>query len=159
MASQEHNDAVMVVGLIRKRIQNSEGPIHGYSVVAEMIGRKNASRDGRYMGQVTSRIDAASFIAGLPMMALHFVRKPTGKINEKSFDEQWDRVAPEGCKKEDLILTSTLRQWCEDDCDTIIRALHSLPNEKASTIWKNHLARGSEFIQYNLHRKLRAKSQ
>ncbi len=47
------------------------------------------------MGKVTSRIDLAAFYAGLPMLAVHWVRNPDGKVNPASFPGTWAQYKEE----------------------------------------------------------------
>lgn len=151
--SQEHIHARQLLKVIRDRIANDEGPIHGYAVAGVLIGL-NEHDYARHMGQVTSRIDAASFIAGWPMLAVHMVRKPDGEVNPASFSKEWSAWNAE-CKQ-----ITTTHKWTVEQVDEVIGKLDALPDRCAKNIWDGYLERDvhkSGFIAYNMHRKLKNK--
>ena len=80
---QEPKRAIELLAALRKHILSGGGLILGYAVAAEMIGLKG-SDNGRHLGQVVSRIDLASFLAGLPSLSLHWIRETDGKINREA---------------------------------------------------------------------------
>ena len=147
----EHTHARHLLIVIRDRVANATPPILGYSTAAELIGL-DGEKYARHMGQVTSRIDAASFIAGWPMLALHMVRKPDGEINPASFTKDW-----QSCNEE-IKQVATKHIWAVEQVDDVIRALDGLPKAAAVNIWASYIRReGGQrgFIRYNLHRKVR----
>ena len=127
-------------------------PIVGYVKAATMIGWKGHDI-GRAVGQVLSRLDAACFYAGLPMLALHFVRPTDGDINDKAFDDHFRQYRTE------IYESTQNHNWTDEDFQRIQSALDALPKESAGSIWKNIVDRdmqsGGKFIRYNLHRRIR----
>ena len=149
----QHTQARELLKVIRDRIEHAEPPILGYAAAATMIG-KNGADYGRAMGQVCSRIDAASFVAGWPMLALGMVRTPDGAINPESFtDEEWGQWNHESKS------VAESHQWTVQQVDSVIAALDGLPSDGAAALWHGYIKKEAEkpgFIRYNLHRKLRA---
>jgi hypothetical protein len=146
----QHAHARHLLQVIRKIVQDEGPPILGYVLAAEMIGL-NGENYGRHMGQVCSRVDAASFIAGYPMLALQMVRTADGAINPNSFGESWGRWAAE------IHAKAASHKWDVPQVDEVIRALDGLPKNGAAAIWADFLkSEGHKpgFIQYNLHRKI-----
>jgi len=91
MAGQ-HTHARNLMKVIRDRIENGESPIHGYNNAASMV-LPNGQDYAKTYGQACSLIDAASFVAGWPMLAMQMIRKPDGAINPESFtsdSEPWN---------------------------------------------------------------------
>ncbi|MGJ7504373.1 hypothetical protein ACSFBF_28730 [Variovorax sp. ZT5P49] len=147
----QHLHAGRLLKLIRDRVEAKEPPILGYAVAANLLGLKGDSY-ARAMGQVCSRIDAASFVAGWPMLALRMVRKPDGSLNAASFeDAAW---AP---WEQEFRKLAQSHEWAPAQVDDVIRALDGLPEVGALGIWNGYLKRETQtpgFIRYNLHRKL-----
>ena len=84
-ANVQHADAVTLVEHLEKHILDDASYYMTYSDAATVLGR-DAARDGRHIGQVTSRIDAACFYAKTPFLAMHRVRETHGgQINPRSF--------------------------------------------------------------------------
>jgi hypothetical protein len=106
------------------------------------------------MGQVCSLCDAAAFVAGWPMLTLHFVRKPDGSINEASFSDWWAPWKP------DIVDKATTHQWKPEHIEDLVRAISGglVPNSAAVSVWDAFRARGERFVEFNLHRKLRVSS-
>ena len=80
----EAKRATELLTSLRKHILGGGSLICGYSQAGAMIGLTD--NHSRITGQICSRIDLASFNAGLPMLALHWVRKPDGEINPAAFN-------------------------------------------------------------------------
>jgi len=137
---------------IRRRIKNGDvAPYRGYTTAAFDAGYTVNSEDaGRAMGQVTSRIDLAAFYAGLPMLALHWVRMPDGGINPGSFINSFPQHL------DGIVQVATQHQWTVEDVDAVRRKLLSLDqDEGARSLWKYVQRREAEkpgFFKYNLHR-------
>jgi hypothetical protein len=148
----EHIHARQLLKVIRDRIKAGEAPILGYSTAAELIGL-DGDTHARHMGQVTSRIDAASLMSGWPMLALHMVRKPNGEINPASFiHDDWQSW------NEEIKRVAVGHSWTIAEVDEVIGALDALADAAAVNIWVNYIRREGRqpgFIRYNLHRKLR----
>lgn len=147
----EESTARDLVILLRSRIANEMAPVHGYDEAANLLGL-NGDRYARAMGQVCSRVDAASFFSGWPMLALHMVRQKDGSVNPESFRVGWDSW------KDETIQTATCHLWTLAQVDEVIGALNGLPREGARRIWADILSREAAkagFVRYNLHRKLK----
>lgn len=118
-----------------------------------MIGRDG---DERHVGQVTSRIDLAALYAGLPMITVHWVRKPDGQVNLASFSGPlWEP------RRKGIILVSESHQWTADELAVVRKRLQELPDDAADMQWKLIETREYErpgYIDYNLHRRLRTDS-
>lgn len=140
---------------IRQRIVEGKGPFHGYAAAAAAAGYVHNAKDaGRAMGQVTSRIDLAAFYAGLPMLAVHWVRNPDGKINPASFPGTWVAY------KDEIETVAGKHVWSVEDVDRVLAKMHSAlnANEGAVTLWRYVESRRLDtpgFVEHNLHRALR----
>jgi hypothetical protein len=84
-ANVQHADALKLVDHLERRILSDQTYRMTYSDAGLALDR-NATTDGRHIGQVTSRIDAACFYAKTPFLAMHRVRETAGeKINPAHF--------------------------------------------------------------------------
>ena len=94
-ADIQHADALKLVMHMERRILEEPGYLMTYSDAAGVLER-NPTNDGRHIGQVTSRIDAACFYARTPFLAMHRVRETYGTtINPRSFqDDLWRPHVP-----------------------------------------------------------------
>ena len=130
-ADIQHADALKLVQHLEGRILADQGYLMTYSDAAEVLNR-NAMSDGRHVGQVTSRIDAACFYARTPFLAMHRVRESYGgKINPRSFqDDLWRPHIPE------LIARAEGHLWTAEDFIKVKRALHSLGDDSAMLQWQ-----------------------
>jgi|GEM_PF-5985429 len=150
-ANIQHSDAYALAEALTKHILGGGSPIHGYTEAARMVGRTG---DERHMGQVTSRIDLASFYAGLPMLALHWIRKPDSTVNPASFSGTlWAPL------KETMIAAAASHQWTAEELAAVRSRLLELPDDSAELQWNLVETREHErpgYIAYNLHRKLGA---
>jgi len=131
-AEQIH--AKQLLQIFRSKILNGESPIYGYSTAADLI-RLDSEIYARHLGQVTSSIDAASLVAGLPMLALHMVRKPDEEINAASFVNEW------ASWKDEIKSIASAYTWTIEQVDQVIRALDGLPDASAANIWAGCLRR------------------
>jgi hypothetical protein len=130
-ATVQHADAVALVEHLEKHILQ-DGAYHmTYSDAAAVLER-NATSDGRHIGQVTSRIDAACFYAKTPFLAMHRVRETYGgNINPRSFGgDLWRPHIPA------LIARAEAHVWSDEDFKNIKRALQSLGDDAATLQWK-----------------------
>jgi hypothetical protein len=144
--------AVQALAVIQDFVRSGQ-LINGYGTLAELCGREGGSTDARFFGQVTSRIDAACFYAGLPMLSAHWVRNSLGEVNPFSFDQDF---AP---FKDEILRVSAGHIWTDEDFSRLLKHLHQLPDEAATTIWDHIRDREYAkpgFIKYNLHRRLSA---
>lgn len=130
-ANVQHADAVALVEHLEKHILEDSDFLMTYSDAAAALGR-NPTSDGRHIGQVTSRIDAACFYAKTPFLAMHRVRETYGEqINPRSFGGDLWRPHISA-----LIVRAEAHTWTAADFKKIKGALHSLGDDAASLQWK-----------------------
>lgn len=141
---------------IRQRIVDGKGPILGYAAAATAAGYTVNARDaGRAMGQVTSRIDLAAFYAGLPMLAVQWVRNPDGKVNPASFSDAWAQY------KEQMESVAASHVWSVEDIAKVLAKMHSAldANKGAVTLWRYVESRRLDtpgYVEHYLHCALRS---
>ena len=141
-ANVQHADALTLVEHLEKHILQEPDYHMTYSDAAAVLGR-NAARDGRHIGQVTSRIDAACFYAKTPFLAMHRVRETYGgNINPRSFGG--DLWSPHTTA---LIARAEAHYWSVDDFKNIKRALQSLGDDAATLQWKRIEQFGEKGVQ------------
>lgn len=141
-ANVQHADAVTLVEHLAKHILQEPDYHMTYSDAAAVLGR-NASRDGRHIGQVTSRIDAACFYAKTPFLAMHRVRETYGgNINPRSLGG--DLWSPHTAA---LIARADAHHWSDADFRNIKRALQSLGDDAATLQWKRIEQFGEKGVQ------------
>jgi hypothetical protein len=130
-ADVQHADALKLVGHLETMILGDPACHMSYSDAAAVLGRSPA-KDGRHIGQVTSRIDAACFYAKTPFLAMHRVRETHGgTINPRSFQDDLWRSHTSG-----LVARAESHAWSAEDFKNIKRALHSLGDDAATLQWK-----------------------
>lgn len=141
-ATVQHADAVMLVDHLAKHILQDPNYHMTYSDAAAVLGRNPAS-DGRHIGQVTSRIDAACFYAKTPFLAMHRVRETYGEgINPRSFGGDLWRPHISA-----LIARAEAHAWSVSDFQNIKRSLHSLGDDAATLQWKRIEQFGEKGVQ------------
>jgi hypothetical protein len=156
---QESKRANELLAVLRKHILSGGGLILGYAVAAEMIGLKG-SENGRHLGQVVSRIDLASFNAGLPFLTLHWIRETDGKINTEALrgPKGW-AVNPWLEFESEILEKAATCQWTAESFDRLQASLDRLPNEGTRPLWKrvddSIAKKGTDFIRHNLHRRVK----
>lgn len=141
-ADIQHADALKLVLHLEGRILAEPAYLMTYSDAAQVLDR-NPTSDGRHIGQVTSRIDAACFYARTPFLAMHRVRETYGaNINPRSFqDDLWRPHIPA------LIARAGAHVWTVDDFVKIKRALHSLGSDSATLQWHRIAQFGEKGVQ------------
>jgi hypothetical protein len=146
-ADIEHSDALQLVGHLEKRILADRTYLMTYSEAAAVL-KRNPTSDGRHIGQVTSRIDAACFYARTPFLAMHRVRESHGgKINPRSFqDDLWRPQIPA------LIARAEGHVWAADDFSRIKRALQSIGDDSAKLQWQRIAKFGDKGVEKALGR-------
>ena len=112
---------------LRERIKQGGTPLRGYAEVCKALGYKNSA--GMYAGQVCSRLDLACYHAGLPMVTLHWVRKPDGSINSNGL-RGWEHY------QDELRAAAEGHAWTPADLDLVQAELDKLPNRGAKPLWK-----------------------
>ncbi len=141
-ANIQHADALQIVLHLEERVLADPRYTMSYSDAAQVLGR-NPTSDGRHIGQVTSRIDAACFYAKTPFLAMHRVRETEGgKINPRSFQgDFWRPYIP------DFIARAEQHVWTAGDFKNIKRALHSLGDDAATLQWQRIERHGEKAIE------------
>lgn len=140
-------DAIKLAQVLFDRVLIGEPPVRGYDTAGILIGR-DGKGDGRHMGQVTSRIDAACFEARLPMLATHMVRRHDGSFNPDMFKGEWEEF------RDEVQRVAESHVWTVAERERVMQALISLPENSSRLIWNDYANRGREFIRHNLHRNV-----
>lgn len=141
-ANIQHADALKLVESLEKNILQDPSYHMTYSDAAAVLGR-NPTNDGRHIGQVTSRIDAACFYAKTPFLAMHRVRETYGgKINPRSFSGD-----PWRSHIDALIARAEAHAWSVEDFKNIKRALQSIGDDAATLLWRRIDEFGGKGVQ------------
>ena len=141
-----------MVNLFARRMRDGDNdPIIGYTNMASMIGWAGGAKYGFPAGQVCSLIDYACYIAGLPCLTVHYVRKANGDINEASFGGEWVKLKPE------IVRVASSHEWTDDDLTLIANAISGLPNVCAKTLWADLDSNGEAYWRSLLHSRLNVK--
>ena len=141
-ANVQHADAVTLVEHLEKHILHDASYYMTYSDAATVLGRI-PGRDGRHIGQVTSRIDAACFYAKTPFLAMHRVRETHGAhINPRSFGGDLWRPHTDA-----LIARAEAHRWNLDDFRRVKQQLQSLGDDAATLQWKRIESFGEKGVQ------------
>lgn len=147
---EQNEAAIRIVRLLRDHIPAGGTPIVGYHEAARLIGwNEDASRP---MGQACSRVDYASFVLGLPMLAYQWVRDCKGNLNQNAWYASFEKY------RDEIDRVSAAHQWTDEEFSQIIQCLHEIPDRSAALLWsdvESREARQKGFINYNLHRRLR----
>lgn len=143
----QYDTAVKLLALLRARmLAGNYEPIIGYHAAAAAVGVEKPKAYARQMGQVTSMLDYAAFVAGLPMLALRLVKNSSGDVPTQSFTGLFIEF------KSEIESVSESHQWTLEDLDRLQMTLYGLPKVGAVALWNNVAERGREFIRWNLHR-------
>ena len=158
----ESDRATKLLTALRQHILNGGGLINGYAAAARMIDLNGADY-GRHLGQVVSRIDLASFNAGLPFLTLHWIREPNGEINSAAFhDSVGGAINPWLPFEVEMLSEAASHQWTPEDFERLQGSLDKLSNEGARALWaqveRQIMKKGPSFIRHNLHRRLRSQN-
>lgn len=141
-ANVQHADAVTLVEHLEKHIFDDASYYMTYSDAATVLGR-DAARDGRHIGQVTSRIDAACFYAKTPFLAMHRVRETHGgQINPRSFGGDLWRPHTSA-----LVARAEAHTWTLEDFHSVKKQLQSLGDDAATLQWKRIETFGEKGVQ------------
>ncbi len=130
-ATTQHSDALALLAYLVAKIQENPSFHMTYSDAATAL-KRNGATDGRHIGQVTSRIDAACFYAKVPFLAMHRVRETHGsKINPRSFQtDLWQAHTSA------LVVRAEAHIWKEEDFKNILWHLQRLGADAASLQWR-----------------------
>jgi hypothetical protein len=142
-----HTYAAKMLDLLEQHILAGGGPISGYTKIAEDIGWKGGSDFGQAVGQVTSLLDYACFIARLPALPAWYVRQADGSVNPNMWGQ--DAWLPH----ENTIMDAAARhQWAKEDFAKVRKMLHGLPNCGAQALWRSASERGTAWVEYQLNK-------
>lgn len=123
---------------LQAHILEGRPPLHGYREAARLIRWNTPIL--LPVGQICSRLDLAAYDADLPMLALNWIRRSDGSINQKAFSGPW--VAGE----KESIERMVNHQWRREHFDLLRSHLEKLPpNVGAARLWQERektLAKG-----------------
>jgi hypothetical protein len=118
MAGIQHQDARRLLGIISSATKSSQ--LLTYREAAKLLGRVPAQNHSRATAQMCDLLDAATCLAGIPLLALVKVRDESGGINPKAWK---DYPRPQ---REAIIKHSEAHQFLPSDFKAISRALDDL---------------------------------
>lgn len=125
----EARRAWQLLRALEAHIEAGHGPLHGYKAAAELINWNTAIC--LPVGQICSRLDLAAFNAGLPMLALNWIRKPDGSINRKAFTPQWAEL------EESFVEKMVTHRWKREHFSLLSDHLERLPSDiGALKLWE-----------------------
>jgi hypothetical protein len=135
---RESENAVRVLEILERRMQIDRDARTTFSELAAEFGQTPKSY-GRHLGQVASRIDAACWSAGLPLLGAFRIRLSDGSLNAKALAEpNW------ALRRQALAQREAMHDWNADDFRCVRQALDQLPPKGASLIWHDILERLGE---------------
>jgi|SRR6267154_2451596 len=142
MAEIQHADSIKGLDLLRKRILADPAAQMTYSELCLGLGR-DPTGNARYIGQITSRIDAACFYADLPFLAMDKVRATQGgSVNEKSIaGSLWDP------HRAQLAQMSSTHVWTAEDFRKVEVRLRDLGDDSAKAIWQRIGTHGEKAVR------------
>ena len=129
----EARRAEQLLNALEQHIAQGKAPVHGYKAAASLIGW-NATIC-LPVGQICSRLDLAAYSAGLPMLALNWVRKPDGQINRKAFPPPW------AVYEQEVVECMVTHKWSSEHFDQLRTCLRALPHDVGAVkLWAMHEA-------------------
>ena len=143
-------NAIKLLDYLEARILGGDtSMIRGYSVVKDAVGWSAANRTERAGGHVTSMLDYACFVSGLPMLCSHFIRNASGDYPETAWSGFWRKY------RDEIRSVAAEYEWTQADFDKIRKALAERLGDSDVAVWANAAARGEKFVEFNLHLDLR----
>lgn len=142
---KQAEDAAPLLRALAEHVLAGRAPLFGYAKAAALIGRN--SSQGAHLGQVCSRIDVACYHAALPLLTLHWVRRPDGEVNHDSL-VGWREFAHE------LIEASAAHAWTAAEFELLHARLEVLPAKAAAGLWAEVEAQGTAAIRQQLQRAM-----
>jgi hypothetical protein len=135
---RESENAARVLEILERRMEIDGNARTTFSELAAEFGQTPKSY-GRHLGQVASRIDAACWTAGLPLLGAFRIRLSDGSLNTKALAEpNW------ALRRQALAQREAMHDWNADDFRRVRQALNQLPPKGASLIWHDILERLGE---------------
>jgi hypothetical protein len=148
-----HVRARQLVEMLRDRILGGdESTINGYLEMARLINWDGGENFGPVDGMVTSTVDYACFMAGLPMLAFNYVRTPFGGMNPRAF-----RGQPIEQFRDEIVSVAESYDWTADDFRRVLQVLVNLEDKGEKKLWREVGERGEEFVRQALHSQVGAK--
>lgn len=144
--------AMDLVTFLMSHISQRGKPLVGYTNAAELIGFEGGTKQGQAMGQVTSRVDYACFVSGLPMLATNWVRNIEGEIHEDIYN-----LAAFKPFRAEAVQAAQHHEWSHDELMRVMTALDGLPQIDVKLLWREAADRELKqpgYIRYNLHRRV-----
>jgi hypothetical protein len=135
---RESENAARVLEILERRMQVDRGARTTFSELAAEFGQTPKAY-GRHLGQVASRIDAACWSAGLPLLGAFRIRLSDGSLNTKALAEPNWMI-----QRHALAQREASHDWNTDDFRRLRQALDQLPPKGASLIWHDILERLGE---------------
>lgn len=123
-ADIQHRDAKKLVRMFAKGVVADSGLTYG--AVGALLGR--GSRGNRAVAGICNLIDAASCLAGTPLLALGRIKNANHQINPKAWAELKERRSL-------VVERSSSYQFDKTDFQKIIRALDDLGGRGAIKAW------------------------
>lgn len=139
---RERENAARVLEILERQMQVDRNARTSFSELAAEFGQTPKAY-GRHLGQVASRIDAACWSAGLPLLGAFRIRLSDGSLNAKALaDPNW------AVQRHVLAQREAAHEWNADDFRRLRQALDQLPPKGASLIWHDILERlGQEALR------------
>jgi hypothetical protein len=135
---RESENAARVLEFLERRMKIDREARTTFSELAAEFGQTPKSY-GRHLGQVASRIDAACWSAGLPLLGAFRIRLSDGSLNAKALAEpNW------AIRRQALAQREAMHDWNADDFRRLRQGLEQLPPKGASLIWHDILERLGE---------------
>ena len=128
MSAIQHTEAKKLLALLRQTF-GSKDPLT-YESAADALGR-NPKTNARMTAQVCDLLDAAAFLAGVPLLALIAVREASGEINRKAWTGEG--ITPQ--QREQIIERSAGHIFSDHDFVLIAESLKALKGKGNRAAW------------------------
>ena len=126
MSQLQHTEAKRLVEILSDVVPNQ---MLTYTTAAEALGR-DPRNNSRMVAQCCDLLDAAAALAGVPLLALFWVREKSGKINHKAWNDVGDDL------REAIISLSQRHTFTSADFTAIKRALKALAGRGNRKAWE-----------------------
>lgn len=128
MADIQHRDARKLLHFLAEAVAKNQ--IVTYREAAALLGRQPPEKYGRAVAQICDLLDAAAFLAGVPLLALVWVREQSTNVNSKPWkDDQELRKA--------ILNRSRNHHFIPQDFEAILHGLDKLGNLGNRAAWKH----------------------
>jgi predicted HNH restriction endonuclease len=134
MSDLQHTEAGRLLGILADAIPDQ---ILTYTTAAEALGR-DPKTNSRMVAQCCDLLDAAAAMAGVPLLALFWVREKSGKINHKAWKDRGSEV------RDAIINLSQRHTFTEADFAAIKQALIALQGKGNHKAWDWIRAKGAD---------------